>query len=74
MRRIGDELPFWSETLPQLPRLIHAALANRATAETLQQQLATLVAEQKRHTLLLAVLAAVAVSALLVIAFSRFAA
>ena len=30
-----------------------------------------LVAEQKRHTLLLAVLAAVAVSALLVIAFSR---
>ena len=74
VRRIGDELPFWSETLPQLPRLIHAALANRATAETLQQQLATLVAEQKRHTLLLAVLAAVAVSALLVIAFSRFAA
>lgn len=73
VRRIGDELPFWSETLPQLPRLIHTALTNRATAETLQHQLAALIAEQRRHTLLLAVLAAAAVGALLVLTFGRIA-
>ena len=67
VRRIGDELPFWSETLPQLPRLIHAALTSREHADALQSRLDALVAEQRRHTLLLAVLAIVAVGLFVVV-------
>ncbi len=73
VRRIGEELPYWSETLPQLPRLIHAALTDRSKADALQKRLDALVAEQKRHTLLLAVIAVVAVG-LFVMVFSRLAA
>ena len=67
LRRIGDELPFWSETLPQLPRLIHAALTSRERADALQGRLDALVAEQRRHTLLLTVLAGVAVGLFVVV-------
>ncbi len=71
VRRIGEELPFWSELLPQIPRLIHTALTDRSAALALQRQLDALVVEQRRHTLLLAVIAVVALCALVIIAFGR---
>jgi ubiquinone biosynthesis protein len=47
LRQVQEEAPFWSNTLPQLPRLIHRALSeDRVTP--LQKQVASLRHEQQR--------------------------
>jgi ubiquinone biosynthesis protein len=62
VRRIGDELPFWSELLPQLPRLAQQYLARDREAG-LREQLDALLRLQRRNSQLLA--AAVALLALI---------
>ena len=47
IRQVQEEAPFWSTTLPQLPRLIHRALSEDRTAP-LQKQVALLQHEQTR--------------------------
>jgi len=51
-RRVREEAPEWAQTLPQLPRLVHRALA-RADAPALQHRLELLDARQRLHTRLL---------------------
>jgi len=53
VRRIGDELPFWSELLPQLPRLVQQFLAHDRDAE-LREQAQALLRQQRRNGWLLA--------------------
>ena len=52
VRRLGEELPFWGEMLPQLPRLVQQYLVrDRETA--LRAHLDALLAQQRRNTRLL---------------------
>jgi ubiquinone biosynthesis protein len=54
VRRVKQEAPNWGVWLPQMPRLIHRALAEgRAEADAARLRLAR---EQRRHTWLLVVL------------------
>ena len=47
LRQVQEEAPFWANTLPQIPRLIHSALSeDRVTP--LQKQVELLLHEQKR--------------------------
>jgi ubiquinone biosynthesis protein len=46
-RQVQEEAPFWANTLPQIPRLIHRVLSEDRVAP-LQQQVAFLQAEQRR--------------------------
>ena len=58
IRQVQDEAPFWANTLPQLPRLIHSALSEDRVAP-LQKQIELLQHQQRRlrrSLLLLAVL------------------
>jgi ubiquinone biosynthesis protein len=69
--RVRQEAPYWSTLLPQLPRLLHQALARLAEArpdEALAQQLRE---EQRVNRLLAAMTAALALlaAALLLLAF-----
>jgi len=59
LRAIRHEAPFWAATLPQLPRLIHRALAQDQVG-TLRAALDRLAEEQARRNDLLAALLAVA--------------
>ncbi|MBL8442022.1 MAG: ubiquinone biosynthesis regulatory protein kinase UbiB, partial [Betaproteobacteria bacterium] len=68
LRTFKQEAPYLARTLPQLPRLVHLALAQPAKAD-LQPQLEKLIAEQQRKNrwltiiaLLLAVVAGVLIS------------
>ena len=56
-RSLKDEAPNWARTLPQLPRLVHQALAREKPA-ALAPLLAELAAAQRRHNHLLALIAA----------------
>jgi len=47
LRQVQEEAPFWANTLPQLPRLIHRALAEDRVAP-LQRQIEVLQHEQRR--------------------------
>ncbi|HSD60456.1 MAG TPA: ubiquinone biosynthesis regulatory protein kinase UbiB, partial [Burkholderiales bacterium] len=62
-RHLRQEAPHWAATLPQLPRLVHRALAEDRSRD-LQQRLDELLAEQKRQSRLLAA-AALLLAALL---------
>jgi len=62
VRRIGDELPFWSELLPQLPRLAQQYL-ERDREAALRTRLDQLLRLQQRNSQLLA--AAVALLAVI---------
>ncbi len=53
VRRIGDQLPFWSELLPQLPRLVEQYLTHDRDA-ALREQTAKLLHLQRRNGWLLA--------------------
>ncbi len=53
LRRIGDELPFWSELLPQLPRLAQQYL-ERSHEAALRAQFDELLRLQRRNSRLLA--------------------
>lgn len=52
LRNIGKEAPQWTTLLPQLPRLLHRALAERPEP-MLQVELLALLASQQRHNRLL---------------------
>jgi ubiquinone biosynthesis protein len=54
VRRIGEELPFWSELLPQLPRLTEQFLARDPEA-ALRLHVDALLKQQRRNTWLLGV-------------------
>ena len=69
VRRVGEEIPFWSELLPQLPRLAKQFLARDHETE-LRAQLELLVKVQQRNSRLLAV--AVGLLAALLIAIVAF--
>ena len=51
-RNIREEAPYWAGMLPQLPRLLHRALADKRV-ERLERLLDALVATQKRRAQLL---------------------
>ncbi len=53
VRRVGDELPFWSELLPQLPRLLQRFLTHDRDA-ALREQAQALLRQQRRNGWLLA--------------------
>jgi ubiquinone biosynthesis protein len=57
LERIRQEAPYWSSVLPELPRLLHQALARHAT-ERGENEAAALLREARRRNRLLAVIAA----------------
>ena len=57
LRQVQEEAPFWSTTLPQLPRLIHRALSEDRVAP-LQKQIEMLLQEQRRLRRTLALVSA----------------
>jgi ubiquinone biosynthesis protein len=56
MRAFQQEAPYLARTLPQLPRLIHQALA-REPAPDLQPQIERLIASQRQQNRWLALIA-----------------
>ena len=56
VRHVREEAPYWSALLPQLPRLAHAVLTEKSI-DRLSPHLNRLVAESRRQTGLLAVIA-----------------
>ena len=54
VRRVGEEMPFWSELLPQLPRLAKQFLARDHETE-LRRQLDALLKLQQHLTWLLGI-------------------
>jgi ubiquinone biosynthesis protein len=71
LRTLRHEAPFWAGTLPQLPRLVHRALAENRLGE-LRAGLDRLAVENARRNDLLSALLAVALLALLLLAVSLF--
>ena len=67
MRTIRHEAPFWAATLPQLPRLVHRALAEDRL-RTVQTLLEHLAAQNARRNHLLAALVGVLALAVVVVA------
>ena len=57
LRQLRHEAPYWSAMLPQLPRLLHQALAQQASAEAAGHARA-LLREQRRQNRLLALITA----------------
>jgi ubiquinone biosynthesis protein len=56
--RIREEAPYWSEILPQLPRLLHQALMRQAQAAS-SEELVKLAREAQRRSRILAAIAVV---------------
>ena len=71
VRSLRHEAPFWSQTLPQLPRLVHRALSDDRLGE-LKRSLDRLAEENARRNDLLAILVGVVVAALVLTAISLF--
>ncbi len=69
VRRVGEEIPFWSELLPQLPRLAKQFLA-RDHENELRTQLKLLVQVQQRNSRLLAIAVTLLAALLIVITVS----
>ena len=57
IRNFKQEAPYLARTIPQLPRLVHRALADPAKPD-LQPQLDRLIAVQRQQNLWLALIAA----------------
>jgi ubiquinone biosynthesis protein len=70
-RTLRQEAPFWAATLPQLPRLLHRALAEDRLGE-LRRSVERLAEENARRNDLLAALIVVAIAALVLAAISLF--
>jgi ubiquinone biosynthesis protein len=64
LRTVRREAPYWASTLPQLPRLVHRALAEDRIG-ALRAAVERLTAEHARRNRLLAALLAVALAALI---------
>ncbi len=71
LRTIRREAPFWAATLPQLPRLVHRALAEDRLG-ALRAPLERLAAEQARRNDLLSAWLLVLAAALIVVAVFLF--
>jgi ubiquinone biosynthesis protein len=71
LRQIRQEAPYWAATLPQLPRLLHRALARDRMGE-LTPILERLVDENARRNDLLSGLLVVLTAALIVVAIFTF--
>ena len=71
LRTLRQEAPYWAATLPQLPRLVHRALAEDRLGE-LRRALERLADETARRNDLAAVLVAVLLVALVLAAVSLF--
>ena len=56
IERVKQEAPYWSTLLPQLPRLLHQALARQAQAQS-SAELAELLREERRQNRILAAIA-----------------
>jgi ubiquinone biosynthesis protein len=69
VRTIRHEAPFWAATLPQLPRLVHRALAEDRLG-ALQATLELVAVQNRRRNRLLTGLVLVAALAVLLLAFS----
>jgi ubiquinone biosynthesis protein len=67
LRTVRHEAPYWAQTLPTMPRLLHRLLAEDRL-EGLPAALARLEAQNRRRNQLLAALAAIAAAALAVFA------
>jgi ubiquinone biosynthesis protein len=57
LERIREEAPYWSTVLPQLPRLLHQALAEGGRARP-EAEAAALLREERRRNRILATIAA----------------
>ncbi len=57
VERVRQEAPYWSTIFPQLPRLVHQALARQAQSHA-DEDTAALLCEERRRNRLLAVIAA----------------
>ena len=71
LRAIRHEAPYWASTLPQLPRLIHRALAEDRIGE-LRASLERVAAESARRNDLLLALLVVALAASVLLAATLF--
>jgi len=58
MKQLREEAPLWARTLPQLPRLVHRALADDGIGRV-EAALLRIEGTQRRQTRVLAVLAAI---------------
>ncbi len=67
-KSLAHEAPFWAQTLPQLPRLVHRALAEDRVGE-LRAAVERLAAQEARRNRLLAAILALAACAVLLIVF-----
>ena len=57
VHQVRTEAPFWGTLLPQIPRLVHRFLNERENDDRLGQSLRHLMAENRRHTVLLGIIA-----------------
>jgi len=57
VERVRQEAPYWSAIFPQLPRLVHQALARQAQSHA-DEDVAALLLEERRRNRLLALVAA----------------
>ena len=67
IERVRQEAPYWSAILPQLPRLLHQALARQAQAAAHEELAALLRESQRRNRMLAAIALALAVAAVLLV-------
>jgi ubiquinone biosynthesis protein len=58
IERIRQEAPYWSTVLPQLPRMVHQALARHAQERAVDEQAAALLREARRRNHWLAAITA----------------
>ena len=63
IERLREEAPYWSATLPQLPRLLHQALARQAEVQTNPGREELLRLERRKNGLLTVIAAALVVIA-----------
>jgi len=69
LERIRQEAPYWSTVLPQLPRLVHQALARQSQDRSADEQAAALLREaRRRNHWLAAITALLALMAILALA------
>ena len=68
LRNMQQEMPLWSRSLPQLPRLVHRALAH-GSADDLALLLAEFNASQRRQNRLLAAIAVLLAATLVFLCF-----